>query len=240
MKKEAFFGFLGRANAVILFLCGLGILGLMGYGIYQELGDRYNSRGPCGTRGGLRPVAGQIANPDSLLSLGKFEASEGTSWVYAEFTQDRQDPWEKEGCTRPVTANYLFLDIDSGETRWLKPTHTGSVDIMVEEFGYRFDWGEIQASFHLYRVREKDTNGDGEVDRLDEWSLAISALDGSGYRILVERYGYSRFLERNSAGNFVIFHQREETLWMTEIDSATLQLVKDEKVDVRPAFNGRD
>lgn len=226
MKKDLFFGFLGRANAVILFFAGLGVLGLMGYGISETWKENRRGRVHHPTWEYRQP---QRPDPleDPALPQGRFQRSGYTSWVFAELEVERRGTDQESPGIEPVRANYLFLDTETGNTRWLKADNSGSVDYLDFHDLYGFEWEDVEFPFNLYSAR----------DRSPLPGLAISAQDGSDFHFLVKEIGKILFARRNSAGNATIVHRLADELWIVEIDPGTRKLVRHDKVEVAPVGN---
>ena len=153
MKKDRFFGFLGRANAVILFLAGLGILGFMGYGIWDTLEERRRHSHHYPEWKYRQPESGGPLE-DPLLPRGRFEETDDPAWVFAEYEDEREEVGPRKGVIREVVVNYLFMNTDTGETRWLRLDHSGVVQFLDYENIFLFDYDDIRVPFLVYRARE--------------------------------------------------------------------------------------
>jgi hypothetical protein len=238
MKKERFFGFLGRANAVILFLVGLGILGFMGYGLWDTW-EKNRSPNHHDSKWAYRqPDAGGPLE-DPLLPRGRFKETGDPAWVFAEYEVEREEVGPRKGVIREVVVNYLFLNTDTGETRWLRPDHSGVVQFLDYENIFVFDYDDIRVPFLVYRAREEDTDGNGVIDRNDREGLAISGRDGSGFHVLLEELGFIHFMKTNAAGNSTILHRLGDEFWLVEIDPEARNLVRHEKVEIAPVEKPR-
>lgn len=171
------------------------------------------------------------------LELYPFEPVPGTPYVRAALREPAGGTvWSGYSASSNYAEaqNFLFYDLESGAARWLL---AGRVARVVEAFP--LSWpprqtdaissprsiGEVRG--FVYVVRERDTDGDGDVDRKDLASVAVSAPDGSGYRIIVPHT--PRFL-----GAFWIDESRARILYFrdgkvhgTELDVARGEVVRE-------------
>ncbi|WP_018320939.1 hypothetical protein [Bradyrhizobium sp. WSM2793] len=85
-------------------------------------------------------------------------------------------------------VNLLFLNVSTNETRWL---FEGAGQLIIENHSMfnRMktgpDDGRTAVGF-FYVVVDKDTDGDKRLSEHDALSLAVTAVDGTGYRKLID------------------------------------------------------
>jgi hypothetical protein len=85
-------------------------------------------------------------------------------------------------------VNYLFLNTSTNESRWLFE-RAGQLIVESEELFSKLKSAPDetrQSVGMLYVVVDRDSNGDGRLSERDAQSVAVSAVDGTSYRKLIE------------------------------------------------------
>lgn len=238
MKTERFFGVIKKVNAIVLLLAGLVFLGLMlnsakeewdRSGGWPEFGS--SDRG-SGSRGETKAVR------DSLLTFDNFMAVPGTSWARAAI---REPVYREIGggihIDRKI-VNYLFINSETGVSRRLLP-HDEAVFLEPRSYDLEyFGWEDGPSPlmvFSLYSPVGKGTNTKGNSDSVD---LAISRLDGSGFKTLVSGKGHLGLVRMNPVGNVVFHYVTGGELLILEVDPVSLEIRNNHQVNLGPIVGG--
>ena len=174
------------------------------------------------------------ARPQNQLELSPFETVAGTQYVRAAMREPAKRGLLSGYGEYAEAQNFLFYDLQSGTSRWLLP---GDRARLVEAFPLAWpprqadptsslrNSGPVRA--FVYTVRERDTNGDGDLGRGDEALIAVSGPDGSGYRILVPTT--TRFLGAFSIdeGRARVLYLRDGAVHGMEIDVARGETIRE-------------
>lgn len=109
-------------------------------------------------------------------------------------------------------VNYLFVNIVTGDSRWLFESAAQLVtdsDILYAKV--RNSPGDPRVSVGImYTLVEKDTNGDSRLTNKDAVSLAVSNVDGSQFRKLVEGVERVYFIRRIADDKVLVVYQKDQ------------------------------
>mgnify|MGYP000954309856 CR=1 FL=1 len=180
MQTRRLFARIWRINAIVILLAGVigtVVLSLVGYLLFRD-----------GTR--VRQVD-NVANialgevRESAADLGVFSTIAGSSVLRAPLTVRQTYAIGSVSEEAGPTRNYLYLDPSSRAAHWLRPTMSGvilsSIPIPASEFGEQ----ELKAVVFVHVTVDRDSNGDDRLTESDSKQIAVSAPDGTGYRVLV-------------------------------------------------------
>jgi hypothetical protein len=120
-------------------------------------------------------------------SLGRFESLPGTTLLRAPLHATRSYAIGYEYEDAYTARNYLFLDPDTRTSRWLQPSMDGLIVRTWEVPESRATEDGGGWTFAVYAIVVADTNGDGALTAADQFRIAGSKPDGTGYRLLAER-----------------------------------------------------
>ena len=84
------------------------------------------------------------------------------------------------------TRNYLFINSNTGDQRWLLPHND-----FVFDTRYTFTSGELALGNRvdndfMFEFIDKDSNGDGQLSDNDQVNIAFAKSDGSSFTVAVE------------------------------------------------------
>ena len=144
-------------------------------------------------------------------------------------------------------VNHLFLDMESGEAKWLLPSlhsvllHSLIVREKVNVDGNRqpvFSAGPWQARpwpggnalKYLYVVIESDTNGDGSRNLHDQVALTASDLDGSNYKTLIEDADRIHQMDQVDDGKILVIYEKGGDSFMEILSVPSLERLSQKKV----------
>jgi hypothetical protein len=115
MSSGLRFRWLWRANAVLIFLCGVGVLLLLAILAVTIATETFTEpRGP-------RQIINAEAVGAARAQLGEFEAVRGTSIFRAALSSNSPSYSFASKGDSGATINYLYFDPVTGATRWLFP-----------------------------------------------------------------------------------------------------------------------
>lgn len=211
-SENRFFRYVWRFNALAIAvattICGL--LGL--YAGFSIFGETRPSR----------PANFVKADVQDKVSeeywLGTPGVTPGTSFVRIPLFRGPQSYGPsslrlKSGGARSV-VDLLFLNIANNESRWL---FNGVGQLIVEERSLfnklrEFPDQPRTAVGVIYTVVEKDSNGDSRLTEEDAVSLATSAVDGSGYRKLIEGIDQLHSVQQVSDDKVLVLYQKGQQI----------------------------
>jgi hypothetical protein len=182
--ENRFFKYVWRFNALVI--AGAAVVVVI-LGVYAALQI-------FKTETGSRRVTNvvNVGDKDAVseeFSLGRAAPIEGTSYVKIPLYrgQSYNASYYLKNSTQN-TVNYLFVNTSSGESRWLlEGAGQLIIDSEVMFSKARSSPDERRLGIGIvYTLVEKDTNGDNRLTDRDAVSLAVSEIDGSQYRKLIE------------------------------------------------------
>jgi len=223
MKVERVFVIIQRINAVILLVLGIGGMFLLGAGLWDLLGLDLSGSSSTPRNGA----------PTEAQDLGLELANVGRVAHRHIFVLEavRESAGGLSSGSSSELRNLLFVNLDTGESRWL-----------LDGFGNLIAWDSLHSeedpcagpedaspSAILYCVIDRDTNGDGQVTLKDNGSIAISAANGVGYRVLVEHVQNVRSYQRDG-GTAWIFFDGDDGIMLAEINLEGRRLTRVNRV----------
>lgn len=174
MTARRFFRLLWRFNALVVAGAGLAVIaGSMILTVVIYLSER---RADPVVRADRPPPVSQ------KLVFGNFGPVAGTSTVIVPLEQEASSRgFVSSGGTSSVTRNLLFIDLSSGEQRWLIEGSNALIPHyrLVERDVARGKDAEVIAI--LIEVVKSDTDGDGRLSDEDRLTVAFAKPDGTGY-----------------------------------------------------------
>ncbi|MGL4490966.1 MAG: hypothetical protein ACRCU5_16115 [Rhizobiaceae bacterium] len=210
--EPKFFKYVWRYNALAIAgtatLCGLVALSLV-YDLVRNITrDREVSN--------VVRIDGEAEAPNAIkevFTIGAPYLVAGTSYMqvpqYREQSQDR-DYYSKES-TQNI-SNYLFLNLQNNESKWLVSESERlflSSNALTERAPGDLS-GSGKALGIIYRLVDKDTNGDGNLTQNDAVTIAASGVDGSNFRKVLDGVTNILSTEQIAADRLLIFYQRED------------------------------
>ena len=124
----------------------------------------------------------------STSVLGGFDAIAGTAVLRAPLTIQPAYALGSSAKEAGSTRNYFYFDPLTRSGHWLL-SDTKSVILSSSTLPVRANYGDKTAAavVFIHQVVDNDTSGDDRLSDVDDRSIAISAPDGTGYRVLVRQ-----------------------------------------------------
>jgi len=219
MKATQFFRQLWRINGVLIFLVALLAVLVLGCIAIQFLDFG-------------RHAAKQVVRVDQQTQekaeppiLGAFQTVSGTPFMRAALTFG--DEYARSSFSSSAgsysTRNYLFLNPETLEGRWLFPDNKQLIvdsDELRENLQPKdSDTPKFRTTAFFYKMIDTDTNGDKQLTPEDKLSIAYSRPDGREYTTVLK--GVDRILGSASIDNgrkHVVVYEIEKK-WCTAVIS---------------------
>ncbi len=222
MRTERFFTVVQRINALILLVLGTGGLILLGAGLWDLLAP--STRGLAPAR--VKVEVGRMGK-DTLEFRCSGKVRGRHSFVLEAVDESGRTSFSGSSGGRGRVKNLLFVDLDTGETRWLLNGFDGYIPWNSLELGFGGGTSgeneELPPDAVLYLVIDSDTNGDGEVTYGDDGVLAVSDTNGSGYSVLKTGVRRVRYFEEDG-GTAWVFFDASEGIMLARVDLAARKL----------------
>ena len=195
--ENSFFRYVWRFNALAIALVAIGAILLGSYVAISIFMDKTRVRRDVDA---IR--VGENVEVSEQFFLESSEVIAGASFVQVPLRRGQgyrypggSSYYYPKGTDQIV--NHLFLNIATNESRWLFASANQLILQSQPVFSKFKDTPEFsrfrdppdeprKAVGFLYVVVDKDSNGDGRLSERDSVSLATSAVDGTGYRKLVD------------------------------------------------------
>jgi hypothetical protein len=188
----------GKSRSQLTCLGCLGAVVVLGLGV--TIGAYLGSRGSRVGEPGLAIVEGEVgANAEHTWQLGNLLDVKGSQiMIFPLHVRDPRGGYSSYSSSHSAmqTRNLLFVDSQSGSKRWLLPKTDQWVrdwsvlrpgqGISAERSGRSlFEPSSEQVQQEpvgvLYQITRDDSDGDGKWTAGDTFSLALSAVDGTGF-----------------------------------------------------------
>ena len=179
MNPRRFFALLWRINAVLILVAGILAVVALGFAVVMMLNSTRSQDGDALT---------QAVFPDDnkAATLGAFEAVPGTDVLRARLNVgDRPAFGSGSRYADSTVRNYLFVDPESRNAHWLRPSMEGVFlhSINLPESGFNEKPPDVR--LFVYTLVERDTNGDRQLTEADSKTIAVSDPAGKRFRIVV-------------------------------------------------------
>jgi hypothetical protein len=222
MRASRFFRLVWRANALVIFLAGIlaSAVALFALAfIWREQTRTHEVRGVVN-------IAGAEVQQERYR-LGNFERLKHVHLLRAALTSEQEYDQVAFSKSASATRNYLFFDPATHKSRWLLPSNDQVflVDddlFYPAESRYKDDEGSFRGTLLL--VVDRDTNGDDRLNQQDAKAIAIAALDGSVYRVIVEQIDEYHGQYVSGEDEVIVFFTQRATMTSAAIDLSTFSL----------------
>ena len=183
-SEAGFFGYVWRFNALAIAGAAVVLIIVGSYAAVTIFKDQTRSRRVTNVVN-----VGENENVSEEFGLGGPVAIAGTSFVRVPLNRSQSygaSYYSKR--TDQNVVNYLLLNLATGESRWLfEGAGQLITDSQVLFSKMRNLPEEARTGVGIfYVVVESDSNNDNRLTARDAVSLATSAVDGTGYRKLIE------------------------------------------------------
>jgi len=185
-SENSFFKYVWRFNALAIAVVAIGAILLGSYAAISIFGYETRERRVANVVN-----VGQNEEVSEQFFLETPEAVAGTSFVRVPLHRAqayRGGSFSSSSKHTYQIVNHLFLNIATNESRWLFESANQLILQSQSLFSKLKDSPDESRKTVglLYVVVDKDSNGDGRLSERDSISLATSAVDGTGYRKLIE------------------------------------------------------
>jgi hypothetical protein len=180
MKRNRFFRYLWNFNALVVAILGLLAITVLAFVAFEFYQDFVRQRGTAVV---ARDGSGRTT--EDQLSFGRLSTAKGWPTLRIPLQSRRPSLGISSGKAAPSTRNFLFHDLNTGESRWLFPTHDQLIHhhrpLTVAKGGETEDF--VLALY--YEIVKDDTNDDGRLGTGDRIVIALTLPDGQGYKEVV-------------------------------------------------------
>lgn len=216
MLTRKFFSRIWRINAIIILLAGVlatGLLCVAGVSLIASLTRPRHVDNVATT------ALGEAK--ESSAELGSFEAITGSAVLRAPLTVRNSGALGKS-YESGTTRNYLYFDPATRSTHWLCPSMDGVVlsSTLLPTTDYGATKADAVVAVHV--VVNKDSNNDERLTDSDSKQIAVSAPDGTGYRVLVAQADRLNKALMLSPTRLLILYSIGSKLAAVEVDASNL------------------
>lgn len=176
MSKQKFFRNVWRFNALLILVAGLLAVVILAIGAVK-LGEGIFST--HNARAVVHPDEGPVKE---LLSLAESRRIGGTEHMLIALQSDRETGYfSKSG---RAIRNYVFVGLD-GKAAWVYPHNRFlfSDVIQLPQSGYGKKTERAKAV--LFVVRQRDSDGDGQLTHKDAGTIVLVRPNGEGFREVI-------------------------------------------------------
>lgn len=237
MDENKFFKWIWRFNALAIFVALL----IMGALILEHLYQQFSIEEITPT-----PVINLAEDPEEkeMWQLGEAIEINGSGYVLmplvsqnneAEVREERSGFNNFSGGTYGIsggyyypqnpTKNILFLNTQTNESYWM--FENANMLIYDIELYPRFYTGQRKdyTTSILYKVRNKDSNKDGVVNKEDRRGLAISDPLGKKYSIVLDEYDSLMHKQITEDDRLFLVYQLGDTGFSLQYDMQNMKLI---------------
>jgi len=189
---EKFFRWVWRLNGLLVLLASILVIGFVVGQVINSLTRDTNEPEPINI----------AADPEGLekWELGNSQDIRGTDYTLIQLVSENTNVESKEATLnyfgsgeyrRNKAKNVLFVNHVTGEAAWLFADVNqliASVGVLPDAYRYSSEDPKDLPRAISYTVYHQDTNDDGLINLDDDPSLALSDLDGSNYKVIIEGY----------------------------------------------------
>lgn len=216
MQTRKLFSHIWRINAVLILLAGLlavGLLCVAGFSLISSLTRTRHVDNVATTALG--------ETKESSAELGSFEAITGSTVLRAPLTV-RNGGALGSSYESGSTRNYLYFDPATRSTHWLCPSMNGVVLSSTPLPSNDYGATKADALAFVHVVVSKDSNNDERLTDDDSKQIAVSAPDGTGYRVLVAQADRLNKALMLSPTRLLILYSMGSKLAAVEVDASNL------------------
>lgn len=229
MRATRFFRFLWRINGVIIFVSAVLAILMLGFISSQFITFGHHE-------------ADQVIKVDQPPqekseppTLGTFQKITGTPYLQAALTFGSGNKFDRGSFSSSSGSysirNYLFLNSETLEGRWLFPDNKQLIlelDDLQEYFQVKdSDPPTARTIAIFYQMIDIDTNGDKQLTTDDKRSIAYSKSDGSQFTIVIK--GIDRILGSDKIDNgkkHVVAYEVDNKWYTAVISLSTFEIEK--------------
>jgi len=214
MKSDRFFKWVWNINGLVLLL-GL-IIGILSIS-YLIVSNIFTSNS------NIQPTLNlaQDESAEEKWSLGYPRDIGGSSFYYIPLESEKTTVDSRRGVAnfssggyKPTRSkNVIFIDSNTNKSKWL----FNSVNQLITSIKpiSESTYSNSDVKTISYEVINSDTNNDGKFDSKDKSTFALSQVNGSQYKEIIEGYSSIVELKLNDDGNlFVVFIDNDEVYSM--------------------------
>jgi hypothetical protein len=220
MEMNRFFRYLWNFNGLVVAVSGLLAIAVLAYVAFELYEDLLR---PRGTAAVVRDGPGRTTMDQ--LSFGGFSTAKGWHTLRIPLQSRGASPGYSSGGSGLLTRNFLFHDLNTGESRWLFPTHDQLIarhrPLTVANGGETEDF--VLALY--YEIVKADTNGDGRLGPDDPIVVALSLPDGQGYKEVVQEADRVIGTQAISDNELIVMFQSAESAYAAKLSLPGFELL---------------
>jgi len=223
MRASRLFRLVWRINALVILVAGVlasAVATLALTFLWREQTQTREVRGVVN-------IAGAEVQQEKFR-LGRFEPLRSVGLLRASLTSEQE--YDQAAFSKSASAirNYLFFDPTTRESRWLLPSNGQvfllDVDLFYPSRSPHEDDDERRCLGTLLILVGSDSNGDDRLNEQDAKSVAITAADGTEYRVVAEQIDDYHGQYVRSEDEVIVFFTQRATMTSASIDLRTLSL----------------
>ena len=175
MEQNRFFRWISRINSILFLLLLLSSLVFVIYGIFESSNWRDRNKVEV-----VDKKSDKLKVDD--LHLSDIESVCGTNIQYVKLESRNDSRGFSSGRYGSATRNIIFFEGQYLKSHWLFDSNgfvINQIDVLHTESN---DCKSRKAVAIYYQIREKDTNGDGNLDEHDQSSIGLSSIAGLNYK----------------------------------------------------------
>ncbi|NEQ87560.1 MAG: hypothetical protein F6K26_48425 [Moorea sp. SIO2I5] len=229
MEDNKFFRFVWRFNAIVIMASGLLAIAVLAFAAIEIV------RSTTRERQGIN-----ILNVDDDSSssqeweLGNLREVDGTTYLMVPLYSDQSYTQSYYSKSTRSTRNYLFLDSETGNSKWLFANNDYLIasDRFIsgtnDKENNRLESKPVIAV--LYQLIKQDTNGDGRLTNNDMLTIALTHPNGNDYQEVLT--GVDRFLGYKviNANSLLILYQRDGIAYSAKVSLDNFALSNEKEI----------
>jgi hypothetical protein len=219
MEENRFFRFAWRFNAVVFMFAGLLAIIVLCLTAFTMCGVRH------------RPNIVNIkenGRVEEKLRLGHAKAINSNQCLMVPLLTDQSYTQSHYGKSAQSVRNYLFVNTQTNERRWLLPGTKYLVlrDHVLNQYNQKGDDKIVEAI--LYEYVKHDTNNDKKLTESDAHAISLSSPSGEQFTELID--GIERMLGHFVTGDkrLLIVYQKDGLGHTSEISLVDFKVIRTE------------
>lgn len=214
MSNRKIFAVIWRLNAIVILVAGLSaavVLAVSGFLLIRSgMGTRHSDGGAPAALGERQAI---------LLELGTFSPIPGSPVLKAPLEENRTHSPGYSSSGGDATRNILFFDPATRSATWLRPTANNLILNTIALPEKEDARKAPNTVVFVYVIVDRDSNGDGRLTEADTKQIAISAPNGTGFRVLVSQADRLQGATLLPSGRLLILTTLGKTLTASELEA---------------------
>lgn len=233
MKNSKFFEKIWQFNALVIACIGVAGIGTVLVSIFLLVTDmgRYNQFDTIKTKKSDQPSIKE------KLTLQRSYAISGSNYVITELKSKHfyERSYLSKGKVYSI-RNLLFSDMNTGNSHWLfadnkqlvlSRKHIKTDKWMNETTSSQVENADKETIAILYKVVKTDSNKDGEINSLDNITVALTTSKGKNYTELPDIDGFGHYQYFTDKNQLSLMAHKGDERHIVFINLANFSVVKD-------------